>query len=47
MIEEEIARREEARKAKNWPEADRIRDELQAKGVIIEDTPGGAVWKVK
>jgi cysteinyl-tRNA synthetase len=47
MIEEEIARREQARKAKNWPEADRIRDELQAKGVIIEDTPGGAVWKVK
>jgi cysteinyl-tRNA synthetase len=47
MIEEEIARREQARKAKNWSEADRIRDELQAKGVIVEDTPGGAVWKVK
>jgi cysteinyl-tRNA synthetase len=47
MIEEEVARREQARKAKNWPEADRIRDELQAKGVIIEDTPGGPVWKVK
>jgi cysteinyl-tRNA synthetase len=32
---------------KNWQEADRIRDELSSKGVVIEDTPGGTVWKVK
>jgi cysteinyl-tRNA synthetase len=46
-IEKRIAERELARKAKNWSEADRIRNELAASGVIIEDTPGGAVWKVK
>jgi cysteinyl-tRNA synthetase len=47
QIEKQITERELARKAKNWSEADRIRNELAASGVIIEDTPGGAVWKVK
>jgi len=42
-----IAQREQARTAKNWRAADRLRNDLQAKGVAIEDTPGGAVWKVK
>jgi cysteinyl-tRNA synthetase len=46
-IEKRIAERELARKAKNWSEADFIRNELAASGVIVEDTPGGAVWKVK
>jgi len=46
-IEAQIARREQARKSKNWSEADRIRNELQAMGVVVEDTPEGAVWKVK
>jgi len=46
-IENFIAERELARKAKNWGEADRIRSELATSGVIIEDTPEGAVWKVK
>ncbi|HYA28684.1 MAG TPA: cysteine--tRNA ligase, partial [Acidobacteriota bacterium] len=46
-IEALIAQREQARQAKDWSEADRIREELQSKGVVIEDTPGGAVWKVK
>jgi cysteinyl-tRNA synthetase len=46
-IESEIARREQARKSKNWSEADRLRSELQALGVVLEDTPEGAVWKVK
>jgi cysteinyl-tRNA synthetase len=46
-IEELLARRDAARKEKNWQEADRIRLELQSKGVMIEDTPGGTVWKVK
>ena len=40
-------RRDAARKEKNWQEADRIRLELKSKGVMIEDTPGGTVWKVK
>ena len=47
QIEKQIAERELARKAKNWGEADRIRNHLAASGVIIEDTPEGAVWKVK
>jgi cysteinyl-tRNA synthetase len=46
-IEEQIARREQARKNKGWGEADQIRKELQAVGVILEDTSEGAVWKVK
>ena len=45
-IEELIARRDAARKEKNWQEADRIREALQEKGVAIEDSPGGTVWKV-
>ena len=35
-----------ARKAKNWAESDRIRDELAAAGVILEDKPGGTTtWR--
>lgn len=40
-----IALRQEARAAKNWAVADKIRDELKAAGIIVEDTPQGAVWK--
>lgn len=46
-IEELISRRDAARQEKNWQEADRIRQALQEKGIVIEDTPGGTVWKVK
>jgi cysteinyl-tRNA synthetase len=46
-IEKWIAERNQARKEKNWPEADRIRQQLQQKGILLEDTPGGTVWKVK
>ena len=35
-----------ARKAKNFAESDRLRDEIAAKGYLIEDAPGG-VWKLK
>ncbi|MCF0120918.1 MAG: cysteine--tRNA ligase [Oscillospiraceae bacterium] len=44
-VEELIAQRAAARKAKNWPEADRLRDEIKAMGVILEDTPQGVKWK--
>lgn len=44
-IDELIARRQEARKSKNWAEADRIRDELKERGIILEDTPQGVKWK--
>ena len=40
-----VAARAEAKKAKNWTEADRIRDELKAQGIEIIDTPQGAKWK--
>ncbi|HEY1492846.1 MAG TPA: DALR domain-containing protein, partial [Steroidobacteraceae bacterium] len=45
-IEARIAARIAARQAKNWAESDRIRDELVAVGVILEDKPGGkTVWR--
>ncbi|NJL40991.1 MAG: cysteine--tRNA ligase [Leptolyngbyaceae cyanobacterium SM1_4_3] len=40
-IEEMIQQRQEARKAKNFAEGDRIRDELKAQGIILVDQPGG------
>ena len=43
-IEEKIAARQAARKAKNWAEADRIRDELKAMGITLMDTPQGVKW---
>ncbi|MDR3344457.1 MAG: cysteine--tRNA ligase [Oscillospiraceae bacterium] len=46
-IEALITARGEARTAKSWAEADRIRDELNAMGVVIEDTPLGVKWTVK
>ena len=44
-IESLIRRRAEAKKAKNFVEADRIRDELKAQGVEVTDIPNGAKWK--
>ena len=41
-----VKARGEAKKAKNFAEADRIRDELKEKGIEITDVPGGAVWKL-
>ena len=40
-----VMARYEAKKAKNFAEADRIRDELKAQGIEITDMPGGASWK--
>ena len=45
-IDTRIAARAAAKKARNWPESDRIRDELAAAGVILEDKPGGVTtWR--
>ncbi len=43
-IDAMIEARAEARKNKNWAEADRIRDELKAMGIVLEDTPQGVKW---
>ena len=40
-----IAERTAAKKAKNYAEADRIRDELKAMGIVLEDTAQGVKWK--
>ena len=40
-----VAARTAAKKAKNYAEADRIRDELKAQGIEIIDTPQGAKWR--
>jgi len=45
LIEDLIKRRAEAKKSKNWSEADAVRDELKAMGVLLEDTSTGTVWK--
>jgi cysteinyl-tRNA synthetase len=44
-IETIIAARNEARKSKNFAEADRIRDELLSMGIILEDTADGVRWR--
>lgn len=44
-IEALLEKRAEAKKQKNFAVADAIRDELKAKGILIVDTPQGAVWK--
>ena len=40
-----VEARTAAKKAKNWPEADRIRDELKSMGYEVIDTPQGAKWR--
>ncbi len=43
-IDAMIEARTQARKDKNWAEADRIRDELKAMGIVLEDTAQGVKW---
>ncbi|SDH79493.1 cysteine--tRNA ligase [Pseudomonas panipatensis] len=45
-VEALIQARLDARAAKNWAESDRIRDELTAMGVVLEDGKGGTTWRL-
>jgi cysteinyl-tRNA synthetase len=51
LTEEEIFRsieeRNLSRKEKNWKRADEIRNDLLSKGIVLEDTPSGTIWKIK
>jgi cysteinyl-tRNA synthetase len=44
-IQQLIEARLVARKNKEWAESDRIRDELKAKGIVLEDGAGGTTWR--
>ncbi|MBS0012460.1 MAG: cysteine--tRNA ligase [Desulfobacterales bacterium] len=44
-IEDQICQRTQARKAKDFSLADRIRDDLKARNIILEDRPDGTIWK--
>jgi cysteinyl-tRNA synthetase len=47
LVDQLIDRRQAARAERDYAEADRIRDQLAAAGVSIEDTPGGAHWSIE
>jgi cysteinyl-tRNA synthetase len=46
-VEALLEARKEARAAKDWPTADRIRGELDALGVVVMDNPTGATWRMR
>jgi cysteinyl-tRNA synthetase len=46
-VERLIEARNAARKSRNFAESDRLRDELLAKGILLEDTPAGTRWRRK
>ncbi len=46
-IDAAVAERQAARANRDFASADRIRDELLAEGVVIEDTPEGPRWRRK
>ncbi|MFC2067323.1 cysteine--tRNA ligase [Chloroflexota bacterium] len=47
MLDELVEERKELRKAKQWRQADMVRDRLDEAGIVLEDTPKGTVWRRK
>ena len=45
--EEQIELRKAAKKEKNFAEADRIRNELLEKGIVLKDTREGTLWEIQ
>ena len=45
VIDEKVERRTAAKAARDFAEADRIRDELKAEGILLEDGAGGTTWR--
>ncbi|HFD79886.1 MAG TPA: cysteine--tRNA ligase [Gammaproteobacteria bacterium] len=44
-IDRLVARRDQARADRDWAEADRIREQLEGLGIVLEDSPGGTRWR--
>jgi cysteinyl-tRNA synthetase len=44
LVQGLLDERAEARAAKDWARADRIRDQIKTAGIEVEDTPSGPVW---
>ena len=44
-IQAAISARAEAKKARNFAEADKMRDDLSSRGILLEDTPDGTIWR--
>ena len=44
-IEALVALRDQARRDRQWARSDALRDELKARGIVLEDTPTGTVWR--
>ena len=47
LVSAELQRRAEARKNKDWAEADAVRDRLAEAGIVVTDTPDGPTWEMK
>ena len=46
-VESLLLQRNIARESQDWARADEIRDELTGMGIIVEDGPGGATWRIE
>ena len=46
-VESLLLQRNKARESKDWARADEIRDELTGMGIIVEDGPSGATWRIE